>query len=199
MTLDRGARNCTPLPHKDGLWDGNRNAVIYTLIRRRGFGKYSRKPPWEAGVGETGLEPVRPYWPRDFKSRASACSATPPLSILHAFALAGLGAVARLNSMGHGSLTRLRPSGFGGLFLPRSTERGRNKIGGGTRTRTGDDGFAIRCLSHLAMPPLHGCSCIAQHVPLERIITRFPVKTHPTRRKDQSSPARGRARRATSP
>ena len=25
--------------------------------------------------------------------------------------------------------------------------------GGGTRTRTGDDGFAIRCLSHLAMPP----------------------------------------------
>lgn len=26
--------------------------------------------------------------------------------------------------------------------------------GGGTRTRTGDDGFAIRCLSHLAMPPL---------------------------------------------
>ena len=28
--------------------------------------------------------------------------------------------------------------------------------GGGTRTRTGDDGFAIRCLSHLAMPPLEG-------------------------------------------
>ncbi len=28
------------------------------------------------------------------------------------------------------------------------------KIGGGTRIRTGDDGFANRCLSHLAMPPL---------------------------------------------
>ena len=34
---------------------------------------------------------------------------------------------------------------------------GKNKdemVGGGTRIRTGDDGFANRCLSHLAMPPL---------------------------------------------
>ena len=30
------------------------------------------------------------------------------------------------------------------------------KTGGGTRIRTGVDGFANRCLSHLAMPPPHG-------------------------------------------
>jgi hypothetical protein len=38
-----------------------------------------------------------------------------------------------------------------GLSEPADRENG-----GGTRTRTGGDGFAIRCLSHLAMPPLRG-------------------------------------------
>ena len=36
----------------------------------------------------------------------------------------------------------------------KSTVSCEGEDGGGTRTRTGDDGFAIRCLSHLAMPPI---------------------------------------------
>ena len=51
----------------------------------------------------------------------------------------------------------LRAEGVGGREKNRNglrnpqEEEGKN--GGGTRIRTGDDGFANRCLSHLAMPP----------------------------------------------
>ncbi len=87
-------------------------------------------------VPGAGIEPAQSNAPRDFKSLASTNSAIPArdFRILVAY-----------------------PEKREKKTKKPSQKRTEHKLfvntGGGTQSRTGDDDFADRCLSHLAMPP----------------------------------------------
>ena len=95
-----------------------------------------------------GLEPPRGHAPPDFKSSASTGSATRarastpalPCILVH-IRRSGQQVYCPLRALFHCRAFKTAPAA-------------RARAGGGTRIRTGDNGFAIRRLSRLAMPPI---------------------------------------------
>ncbi len=94
-------------------------------------------------------------------ARATGTEGKPAEFLAPQLALAGDFSRRELSSRGKGSsgeapgAQALKGAPEGDLAQSVAPCRG-EIVGGGTRIRTGDDGFANRCLSHLAMPP---CTC----------------------------------------